>query len=364
MTGESQMDQLLTLYKTVATIRDVKETYFYISITANQLSTNPLIYNYPLGTNFVDGTLTPITLSEQPPYFAPIDTKRTFTIGNQINSLLDLRVPKDKYMVQIQMVEGLIEADSSNWVKSLNLGDTRVPNGDVVVYPLYDLDYLDQPDPTGTFTPTDPIPKINTATPVYRTARKKSIPSPLYCRIRELNDTNEPYQWSVSNDGQVSLDKSHGIITRFGDVHYSQLTLEFGHLVWIGRDNQYRDFGLKTISRSGSAEDIARWTAVDVPPDRGNPRATRSIADYGDYAYLDYNREWSNSMSVDAVQNMANVQFTEPATRGVAFTVDDQKIKPSLPTPVETRLASLPIKTNQQASSIVFRFSVKLIHMF
>lgn len=369
VTGESELDQLMTLYKNIATIRDVKETFFYIQVVANQLTASPLTYKYPFGQVFVDPNNNAVQLSSVAPYFAPLDTKRVFTIGNQVNSLLDLRIPKDKYVVQIQMIECLIEADPSNWIRQPNIYDESLANGTVKVGQSYDLEYLEQPDPTGTITPTDPVPRIDFASPILRPARKKTIPSPLYCRIRELNDQNEPYQWSVSNDGQVSLDKSHGIVTRFGDVHYSQLTLEFGHLLWRGKDEQYRQFGMSQVSRdpNPNGRDYLTWNPIELQGGQINRRSTVDISKYDDVEYLDYNREWSNSDSVTVQAPQANNVYTQPAARGTSYLVDTIEIKPSIDPPSnseEVRLATLPIKTNQQCSSLVFRFSLKLIHMF
>ena len=367
VTGESQMDQLLTLFKAPATIRDIKETFLYVTVFANTLSKNPLYYKYPEGTQFVDNTLTPIAqLPDLPPYYAPLNTTRTFTIGNQINSLLDLRIPKDKYMVQIQMVECLLECDSSNWVKSLNEYDLPVTSTQVQTGLTYDLDYLYQPDPTGVFPPAAAIPQVGIATPIYRVARKRSIPSPLYCRIRELNDVGEPYQWSVSNSGQVSLDKQHNIITKFGDVHYSKLTLEFGHILFLGKDEQYRQFGMREISRNPSpvGRDYLNWNPVSIPPSIISGRSQSNIEGYTDYEYLDYNREWTNSDAINGRENMANTVYVQPASRGNDFILADNLVKPASASVAEVRVASTPLKTNQQASNITFRFSIKLIHMF
>ena len=140
--GDAAMMEQLMLYKTPATIRDMKQVFFYVSTFANTLSENPLDIFTNKGRNYVsasDPTQTEV-LYNVAPYYAPIGTKRQFNIWNQVSHLLDVRVPKDKYFLEISLVEAQIDADPSAWVQQRNLvGIATGTANDYDVYRTYNI---------------------------------------------------------------------------------------------------------------------------------------------------------------------------------------------------------------------------------
>ena len=366
--GDQNLLQQLMLYKTPAIIRDTKVVYFYVNVFANTITINPLrvyhpnrIFEQPLGT--------PVTLNDCPNYYAPLGTTRKFNIGEQVNSLMDLVIPQDKYYLEINLVEAQIEADPSNYIKIPNDFITPIDtNADRwVVSETFDLDYVRQADPVLYPVPPAGIPRTGFVGPIARRATKRSIPQPLFVRLKGL-DNNEPYNWSVSNNGNVNLDKSHQVVIRHGSVNYQQLELEFGHLVFTGKDSGYQAAGRNLYTNQPAPRGQQMWeenysnggAMVDAIP---NSDAQRDIKFYNNYQYLDYNYEWENNYSRSINTNMENPRFNIPACRGLGFRTEENLIEAFRPIQ-EIVLASTPLKTNQQVSNMIFRLSIRLIHLF
>lgn len=366
--GDARLIQQLQLYKTPAIIRDMKTVFFYMNVFANSTTVNPvrLFDNY--NKTFLDPALVPITMNDVPNYYLPVGTKRRFNIGEQVNSLLDLTIPKDKYFLEINLVECQIEADPSNWTKIPNNTIIPRPNPDeLVVADTFDLEYVLQPDPDPYPAPPTAIPKVNLAGPIFRRATKKTIPQPLFVRIPQLCN-GEPYNWSVVNNGETNLDKSHLLVVRHGDINYQELDVEFGHLVFTGRDNEYIDKGTGVIDRARPAdfdhEYFPSATSGNNSTFTGNKAAEQDIKFYNKFEYLDYNSEWNNNSILNATQNNVNPEYNIPANRSTGYAVQESVIDPARTSSAQVILASTPLKTNQQVSSIMMRFSLKLIHLF
>lgn len=350
----------LALYKTLATVRDTKQVFIYVSIFANQITINPLRVLNPnlIFENPID---TEVTLVDVAPYYAPLGTTRNFRIGEQINSLLDLTVPKDKYFIEINLAEAQIEADPSNFIRQPNLdistiSDPTNPNRRLVEQ-TYDLGYIRQADPT-VFGPN--IPRTEFETPIAREATKRSIPQPLFIRIPQLAN-GEPYNWTVVNTGQVNDDKNHQLVVRHGDINYQELQLEFGHLVFTGKDNYYQNYGQNQVTSVPAPRGPNQWIENNISGITDT--AEQDISFYNHYKYLDYNYEWPNNEAVSETANMSNPQYVVPASRARSYVTNEEVLKEGAP-PQTLRLAATPLKTNQQVSNITLRFLVRVISLF
>lgn len=355
--GNSEVDQQLQIYKTPAIIRDTKSVFFYVQIFANSTTISPLLWFQPAGTLFKSPTVNPIDLAQQSYYYAPIGTKRKFNIGEQINSLLDLRIPKDKYMVEINLSECQMETDPTNWVKQPDLDARLDPaDGRYLVRPTYEVEYARLPITGSTAVGDD----LNLVGPVYVQANKRTVPSPLSVRIPQLSN-GEPYNWTVSSNGGVVDDKSHNPVLRHGDVNYQELELEFGHLVFKGKDNQYSDYGKSIIN-----DPVLRDVFWEVLPGGEALAQKKDIKFYDDFEYLDYNFEWNNNVYTTATnvnQPLFNPVYQNPAIRTNGILSDKAVFEPGHASE-EFVLAGTPLKTNQQVTSLLFRFELKVLHLF
>jgi len=141
------------------------------------------------------------------------------------------------------------------------------------------------------------------------------------------------------------------------------MELEFGHLVFKGEDDQYTAFGENQVATDPPSQQKI-W-------DTSKSGVKQEINNYQDFKYLDYNWEWNNSEPV--VKPGTNIQETNvgnkyvaPSARNGSMYVARSEfgtLSGGVPD-TNLRIQNPPLKYNQQASSILFRFSVKLVHLF
>ena len=323
---------MLTLYKQPATIRSMQQVFFYVESVADLVYFDPLTYYWGLDPLFYTGTVveppTTMDLDRYPfafmrnPWYGFIGTKKRLNIIDKVNGLLDIRVPKDKYVFEINLAEAVIEADPENWT---NLPDQVIRRG----IPLTDTAL----HPFGIGNPTTEYFNIN-VDKTYRNgiiyadnaideppriilngelqqATKLSEPQTLYCRIEELSN-GEPYNWAITNSGNYSIDKGHQLLVRHGDIVASNLTLEFGHMVFTGDD-----------------EDVTIFSSDDpIIQDRTRSKYTQKQR-YQSFEYLDYNFELFNAKT----RNWPHLNFrsekltTDPGKLGGLVTMIDDPIQ-------------------------------------
>ncbi len=351
-----QLDQQLQLYKTPAIIRDVKQVFLYVQAFSNTTTTSPLRIFTNAGRQYMEGTwnapvpANAIVPDSVPPYYMPIGTKRRFRIWEQVNNLLDVRIPQDKYMYEISLVEAQIESDPTNYSLQRNLvGIKDDTTGKYTVNRTYDTTYEYGAVPT-TNGETQNIEKI-----YFQEARRQTTPQPLFVRIPQYSN-GEPYNWTVVNNGATNDDKSHNVIIRHGQVGFQELDLEFGHLTFQGVDNDYAVYGADVIDDPNTFNFNVNNTAV-----KGD------INNYQNYKYLDYNWEWNNQEKVisdiDTNPN-EDAKFLAPLQRAEGFITDRTGFYDGAGATGDIILRDKPLKFNQQVSNILFRFSIKLIHLF
>lgn len=291
--ADERLQALLTLYKQPATIKSMHQTFFYVEALSDLVYYDPLTYYYGIDPLFYTGTgaepANEQDLANYPfinmrnPWYGFIGTKKKFNISSKVNDLLGQKVPSDKYVYEINLAEAVIEADPSNWV---NLPDQVIRRGP----PLTEANALGDPADTDeyanlnvdiTYINADTINPVDEPVKPVRynllgslnQATKLSSPQTLYCRIPELSN-GEPYNWAVTNSGNYSIDKGHQLLVRHGDIVCSDLTLEYGHMVFVGDD-----------------EDTTVLATTDpIVSDRTRPKYTEKQK-YQRYVYIDYNYE-------------------------------------------------------------------------
>ncbi len=419
--ADANLQQQLTLYQPVATIRDMKQVFFYASINSGICWVHPLRFLKPrvgaVQWNWGNVNANPSTNPAPPdpndvgvepqfianPWYLPMGTERTLDISNIVNDLLDIRVPKDKYVVEINLVECNIESDPTNWVcipdfVFVNDGGQLKTTPTFVRRPVLSTVNL-----VGNF------PGTQTLANVPQQATKVSTPQTLFVRIKELCN-GEPYNWTVTTTGQYTLDKSHQLLIRHGDVNYSNLTLEFGHLVWNGLDTQQNTLQL-SLPPEIAASTGAKGPWVSAPPPNPGPElGNNSRSDT--YKYIDYNSEVFNAIGTGPVAvgnpfaatapnvpaslddyyiseyktgyydgvtstqgSLDRTNLIQPASRppfifsplnvNGGISVPKNSVSAGVPANDLFLLAQgVPLKSNQQAKTISFRFMVRIIHTF
>lgn len=368
--ADEKLQEMLALYKSPATIRDLKQVYFYVTADANVTQINPLQmrFNVPMGL---------IGDPEVNMYYGPLGTTRQFNIMDKINDLLDIRVPKDKYVIEINLAECVIEGDASGW--------SQIPDKIIakeganwVVGPTYRKSI-------GLSGPGTETPPLNNFFTGYDQATKQSEPQTLYVRIRELNN-GEPFNWSVTNSGSYSIDKSHQLLVRLGDIDVSNLTLEFGHLVFEGDDNSYE----QVLSDPSTNTDLYYTQSIDRQGVNRTDKLNTDKMYYRQARYFDYNQESYNTVTSNEPldpwydANIANFykgydgidyakggnaynsgtdfksvpgyNFTQPSNRPPYMVQSGS--------PNDYYLQGKPYLYNQQVSKLGFRFQIKVISLF
>jgi hypothetical protein len=370
--ADEKLQEMLTLYKAPAAIRDMKQVFFYVDANANTTSLDPLILQYNVPTA--------LGLPTTSTYYAGLGTSRSFNIADKVNELLDIRVPKDKYVIEINLAECVIEADPEGWenipdrVIARNL---NVSTGAWGAKPTYKLkNSLAAPDGS------DPQREV-LLTDVRQTT-KVSKPQTLYCKIRQL-DNGQPYNWAVTNSGAYSIDKSHQLLVRHGDIDQAQLDLEFGHLAFEGNNAQVANELVNTPSQLYRDQNIIQTEQrTDPLPDNQQY--------YRNYKYVDYNSEVYNTITTKIVGS-GDTNFQDDLVAnfykgdgGVDGTVNtqydsgtDYKTVPgkNLEQPTNRPpyyyakdyadpvfLQGQPLFYNQQAARLGFRFLIRIIHLF
>ena len=380
--ADEQLANQLALYKAPATIRDMKQTYFYVSALSDLINIDPLLYRYGIEVGQPS--------SSKHLYYGNLGTTRRFNIADKVNELIDIRVPKDKYVIEINLVECAIEADIDNWaaIPDRVLRKTgTLANGieTVVAEPTYvSRNQL-------TVDPANPVPPRDFIVDRLSQATKSVAPQTLYCKIKELSN-GEPYNWSVTNSGNYSIDKMHQMLVRHGDVNYANLTLEFGHMVFTGRDEDeialMNDFKNPAVYRAGKVDGL------------GAPVIPYDVNTYRNYKYLDYNSETFNTVAKSPspvgtgiyfrssdfpslykgeggiryggpaiIPDNSGTNLTQSVNRPPFYYVDGNNIPsedPPIPpgTVVPYNVQGKPLLFNQQVNKLGFRFLVRIIHMF
>ena len=362
---DQKIAQMLTLYQTPATIRDMKQTFFYLGISANTTRLNFWRQFYNNTTPASAASPTPIfdTYSKFM-YYAPIGTTRNMDISQYINDLLDIRVPKDKYFIELNMVECTIEADPSGWsqIPDRVFRDTT-GTGVFELEPTFNWIDSASATPTGT-------PSRTTIGTTLTEATKLSSPQTLFCRIKECSNS-EPYNWAITNSGQFSQDKSHQVVIRHSDIDVSRLTLEFGHLAFTGVDEDYKNF-INDPSKQNSQYIVQSAITGGKRLNYKSDAANRPV-------YMDYNQEYFNALATPLSDgtNFADFykgRFDFP-TLNTYTTNYEPFVEPSSRVPYynegvgqgvvqKYNLQGRPYLYNQQAAKLNFRFMVKIIHMF
>jgi hypothetical protein len=306
--ADPRLQNMLTLYKQPATIRDMKQVYFYSDVVANLTNIEPLIQQY--GVNIAkilpptSGSLSSADITRAlNMYYARIGTTRTLDISSVVSDLIDIRVPKDKYLVEINLAECTLEVDSDSWqslpdfvirygaaIDAAPVLPAAAVNGPLEDIVNRDPVYNFQLEEGGVPVPGTIIPPRYTYISKLTQAKKKTEPQTLYLRIKELSN-GEPYNWAVTNSGNYSIDKGHQLLIRHGDVNYSNLTLEFGHLGFIGNDADYSRFLENPDENDLAVIDNFRETAQNTNTLR---KTNINIHNYSNYRYFDYNTEVFN----------------------------------------------------------------------
>lgn len=437
--ADAKLAQMLQLYKPVATIRDMKQVFMYTCINAGISDIHPLRYinpsmygkttgatinnNFPIPTpvagfpwTWNENTVPPPG-NVQVPYFSgnqwftPIGTERKMDITNLINDLCDIRVPRDKLVIEITLAECQIEADSTNWtripdyvffIKAIGDSANNVPLNSLSTQPTFrrSIDYIG-------LTDNDPANKnaIQQFIPATQQATKLSQPETLFVRIKELAN-GEPYNWSVTNSGTYTVDKNQPVVMKFGDMPCANLTVEFGHLVFPNRD-----LTQERIVSDGVAKNnfIDMNDPSTVSPNYVTKRGESSRI--SEYKYLDYNWEHFNTIVTDPAQaqiapqsrhlprvrfssdfyidqyinsvDTSRIPFNYPINRPPFFvspSISNGGVQPDNPPfdlnnppvqdPNKGSIFSdyigqgLPLKYNQQIRAIVMRWSIKVVSLF
>jgi hypothetical protein len=304
-----EIQNMLTLYKQPATIRDMKQVYFYTEVRSVLTNIEPARFFYSQWFQVGERPINPILPA--PPddvihqtsrsfYFGNIGTSKEFDISEKVNSLLDVRVPKDKYVFEINLAECTIETDPSGWTNNPDYGivyaqdiTAAPPSGNkfgqwINLYQFQNgLKDVAEDGEDGVVFNLDQ--KLQQST-------KITAPQTLYCRIKELSN-GEPYNWSVTNSGDYSIDKSHQLLVRHGDINYSKLTLEYGHLAFAGEDTEY--FNLLKNTRTGTENTQVGRVGSSLNGTFGSD--LKNNEKFNTPIYIDYNREVFNVTDTQAI---------------------------------------------------------------
>lgn len=463
--SDAKISDMLQLYKPVASVRDMKTSYMYINVVAGVSSIDPLRLIQPTSRffpNLVNGfrwsnpidTFYPYL--DPPPgnpaddpfnrdqvsvgkkWYAPIGTERRFNIRGLISELTDLRVPRDKIVIEINLAECQIESDPTNWVSipdkvfhfRWNVLDFLNPGLEIRNTYKRDQIYSQLTPIPPPATPKPPefadmyvtqiLPRVTQATKQYQ-------PETLYVRIKELSN-GQPYNWTVTNSGQYSVDKNHQVLLKYGDMPVEDLTLEFGHMVFGGADNDaiklltddrittvetnIESYGQLALANPYSLNNLA-FSPEPYPPlpgttieywrnnikgDNNNINPTQGVTNFDqNYTYLDYNREYYNTVCIDeklrydengglaALQGFTDHNYIDqyrgvkagektiivPADRP-PYTFPQALVDggTNVQLPFENGDTDpfleqgMPLKYSQQVRNISFRLAIKVISMF
>jgi len=380
--ADEKLQEMLMLYKSPATIRDMKQTFFYVEAEASTTRVNPLnlFYNYQ-GEGIQPNNFRFDILQT---YYDKIGTTRAFDISHKVSELIDIRVPKDKYVIEINMVECVIESDPSGY---LEVNDEIIARDNNSYQEAWGV----QP----VFNPGAEYSAPDASTPPRKTiilnltqATKQVQPQTLYVKIQGM-DNGEPFNWSVTNSGSYSIDKSHQLLVRHGDVNYSNLTLEFGHMAFTGRDTD-RENQVLDVSKNSSQQIQDNFNHLGV---RNATPLSYDKSQYSQAKYFDYNAEYYNTISsteftdeyydgvvanfykgdggidyspVGSYSNGGDLKkihannIIQPANRAFA-----RYIRPEVGVTVQPYWTQgKPLFYSQQTSKIGFRFMIRCIHTF
>jgi hypothetical protein len=354
--ADARMTNMLNIARTPATIREMKQVYFYVGAESTHVfdPPNKLFYGYDgIDPNYVN-------------YFAPLGTTRQFNISEQIANINDLTLPRDKYLFEINLVECTIDANPSNWstIPDKVLLSTDGTVNTISEEPCFKEETYPAPAPTATPDGSVPVTLLNTR---FSQANKLNSPQSLFCRIKELSN-GEPYNWVIVNSGEYTIDKSHQLMVQFNQIQQSNLTLEFGHLIHEGFEPDYQK--VITNTRSTNFNGLNRNRAL-------TDRLKFNQEKYTKYRYVDYNSETYNVFGSDAPTD--SVQYNnypdgvypkgdsclvQPASRPPFFKSELTWNDPITNEPRPVLIQSPPLFFNQQVSKINFRLSIKIVTLF
>lgn len=387
--ADQKLTDMLTLYKAPATIRDMKQVFFYLQATADIGFIHPIRFLQPNGWDWTD-----YDINANPPnaaipkttrsfYYLPIGTQREMDISRQVNDLIDIRVPKDKYVIEINLAECNIEADSTNWQTIPDKVFYR--NNTTQAVGIKDTFKAATVYSTPAAGPDPNFPNQQVLEDLVEQATKLSQPETLYVRIREL-DNGEPYNWTVTNSGQYSEDKSHQLVVRHGDVNYAKLTLEFGHLLYKDYDYIYKNTENSfPAAIRDNLPDPTGNTGFTVPPGANPSVPPRDpIERFDNFEYIDYNSEVYNAVCNEGETSGTDLRaaniwngatyvneyvsgFTGSRKNKIGPTNRPPFIEPAyagLISEGDQLIQGCPLKYNQQCRAINFRFLIRIIHMF
>lgn len=339
----------------------MKQVFFYLTVNSELTWVDPLyLQNLPSGAPIVG-------LQNLQPIYLPIGTSRKFSIANVLNQFNDLRVEPDKYVYEINLVECNIEADTTGW--------TNTPDRVLLQDPATTYSYAVEPTynwANSLAAPDGSSPPRQTINTILQQATKRTSPETLYCRIKELAN-GEPFNWSTTNSGNYTIDKSHQLLVRHGDINIPELTLEFGHLVFSGRDAQQYD----TLSKLNPTVQEARGKTPGVEP--GLPQMTGDVMQTPQPVYLDYNQEYFNVTTTASSGTSSPTTYDDniyPPFYKSGYYVNQNLVQPGNRPPFLYNinaspgtggpylLQGSPFKSNQQAKQIFFRFMVSVHPLF
>ena len=210
----------------------------------------------------------------------------------------------------------------------------------------------------------------------YIRALKLTRPQTMYCKIKEL-DNGEPYNWSITNSGSYTIDKSHQSVIHHGSFNTSQLTLQYGHLAFKTREQ--------------TSEAIANQldtTAINLPNQEkiweGGSQVTKlnDSQRFDSYQYLDYNSEVFNNHENPSQKEDTGAYFISiPTAYKTGYSDNLQQVanRPpyfirQTPNPSGTENATVdaldrllqgrPLFFNQQISKLTFRVRINVVNLF
>jgi hypothetical protein len=348
--GSSDLDaSKLILYKNLSSQAEMRKIHFYVQVIANQTTISPLLLGQYNGLNY--GGNDP---REVDYYYNLIGTTRRVELAKQMSQLQNLTVDRSRVKYQLNLDECQITQDPVSWNRQRNLVPLQQADGTWIPRSSYNLINVLGPQPTS----GQAYAKQNVSYQYFQEATRTVVPEPLFVRVKELTD--EPYQWVTQPSGEVSLDKSHQPIVIDDIYKYPSFTIEFGHLTFNGSDEQYIEYADSYIQPN--AIDNFNWSRDG----NSNERTKPDIRKYEGYTYTDFNQELQNvSLAPDIAAPSGtnrNNEFVYPGNRSAALA----KIENDFGAPLSDKIlmATKPLKSNQQVSSILMKFSITVLPLW
>lgn len=355
---ESSADQLeaakLVLYKNLASNLETKKTYMYLQMTPSQTTISPYLLGQNAGKVYKDplASNSEVVPAQVNPYYSGLGTKRTVDIRGFLEAVTGHRVEDNRFKFQIDLETVEIEQDLKGWQNIRHYGTLRQPDGEFELYRTYDV--------VNRYAEESTIPagaEQNIINVFFQEALKTTNPEPLFIRINELANSNQPYHFLSQPSGVVSTTNGQQPIMIDSLVKTPTFTIEFGHLVFKGVDQDYqRALDVFAPENVPSANEQLKTL--------NNPQVTLPISQYRDFEYLEYNEEHYNNSNVEQPTPLnTDNRYVAPCSRPEYIELTKDQIDGSLPAdPV--RIRTQPLFSNQQASKISMRFAISWIPLF